>query len=50
MSALCEGAAILGLIILVLAIFAAASILGGFLSLLGIIILVGIGIKAVREL
>jgi hypothetical protein len=50
MSALYEGILILGGIILVLAILAAAGILGGFLSLLGIVFLVGIGIKALLEL
>jgi threonine/homoserine/homoserine lactone efflux protein len=50
MSSVYEGIVVLGAVILVLAVFAAATVLGGFLSLIGIVLLVWLGIKAVLEL
>jgi hypothetical protein len=50
MSSLYEGTVLLGGIILVLAVFAAATMLGGLLSLLGIVFLAVLGIKAILEL
>jgi threonine/homoserine/homoserine lactone efflux protein len=50
MSSLYEGTVLLGGIILVLAVFAAASILGSLLSLLGLGFLAYLGIKAILEL
>lgn len=50
MSSLYEGTVLLGTIILVLAVFAAATMLGGFLSLIGVVLLVWLGIKAILEL
>jgi len=50
MASLYEGIVALAGIILVLAVFVAATMLGGLLSLLGTVFLVVIGIKAILEL
>lgn len=50
MSSLYEGLVVLGGIVLVLAVFAAATILGGFLSILGLVFLACLGIQAILEL
>jgi len=50
MSSLYEGAVIILSCVLVFAVIAAGAVLGGFLSLLGVIFLIYLGIKAVLEL